>query len=261
MASGQKSKPEPFDRFLEGLETGRPEGLESGQPSPAQLGRMRAFLRERYDSARPVASRVRHGQVYDYFPLEDQPATRRHGLAQAVMPPAGFLGGKHKVGLQFKAPRSKALQGLVPLRRLMLADLAPFGSLDRFLHKRGSARRSLLRGEPASAPATNPTHRWADVYQAVANTGANAVLNVWRPTLAPGQTFSLSQIWCVANGPYGKQTAEVGWHVYPALTGHTEPALFCYWTRDGYQQTGSYNGANADFKICTQNTVLGAPIT
>ena len=222
---------------------------------------MRAFLHERYGDARPVTSRIHHRQIYDYFRVEEQPAVRLHKLTPTERPPPGFLGGKRE-GLQWQASRARSLEGLVPVRRLALSDLVRFRSLDRFLHKRGHKRRSLLRSVGANAPGTSdPIHRWADVYHSVTNSGASATLNIWKPELTPGQNFSLSQIWCVADGPLGRQTVEVGWHIYPALTNHNEPAMFCYWTRDGYQQTGSYNGFGGDFKIISQNTVLGAPIT
>ena len=73
--------------------------------------------------------------------------------------------------------------------------------------------------------------------------------------------FSLSQLWCVAQGPKGRQTAEVGWHVNPSVTGHNEPAIFCYWTRDGYATPTSYNGHSGDFLFHSSNTVLGVPIS
>jgi hypothetical protein len=257
-------QPEPFDQFLEGLRVGAGD-LEGGDraPRPADLDRMRTFLRQRYAGAMPVSSSIdRHGQIYDLFRLDDQPASRAHRLTPAAAPPAGFL-GVGKVGLQFGpvTPDAKAA-GLVPIRRLSLADVARSQTLDRFLHKRGARRRSRLRAaEPLAPGSLDATHRWADAYQAMANSGAVSTLNIWQPQLADGQTFSLSQIWCVALGPQGRQTAEIGWHVYPDISGHDQPAMFCYWTCDGYANSGSYNGAAGDFHFNGSNTVLGVPIT
>jgi hypothetical protein len=53
----------------------------------------------------------------------------------------------------------------------------------------------------------------------------------------------------------------VGWHVNPSVTGHDQPAMFCYWTADGYATPTSYNGYNRDFLYHNTNTVLGVPIT
>jgi hypothetical protein len=224
---------------------------------------MRAFLRNRYAGAVPVMSRIGHtGAIYDYFRLDDQPAARIHHLKPATPPPAGFL-GLGQVGPQFIQPEGAGeIAGLVPIRRLTLGDLARAGSLDRFLHKRGRRRRSHLRAAEAAAPGTpDPSHRWADAWASIPNTGAVSTLNIWRPQLAEGQIFSLSQIWCVAMGPNGRQTVEVGWHVNPSVTGHDQPAMFCYWTRDGYATPTSYNGHDGDFLFHGSNTVLGVPIT
>jgi hypothetical protein len=253
---------EPFSRFLEKLEakeaaraTDKPRGL-------AERAQMRAFLRNRYAGAIPVLSKMeRNGTIYDYFTIENQPAARRHHLKPASPPPAGFLGGREE-GIQFRqADGSGETAGLVPIRRLTLAELSRSGTLDRFLHKRGGRRRSHLRAAEAAAPGTaDPTHRWADAWGSIPNTGAVSTLNIWRPPLAENHIFSLSQIWCVAQGPNGRQTAEVGWHVNPSVTGHDHPAIFCYWTRDGYATPTSYNGHDGDFLFHGPNTVLGVPI-
>lgn len=263
MARTPSPRPEPFNRFLKRLEAGDAAGPVDERTALAELARMRAFLRNRYAGAIPVVSRIdRHGGTYDYFRIEDQPAARIHHLKPATPPPAGFL-GVGRAGLQFGQPDSGAeTAGLVPIRRLTLADLTRARTLDRFLHKRGGRRRSHLRAAEPAAPGTlDPAHRWADAWASIANTGAASTLNIWSPPLAYGQTFSLSQIWCVAPGPNGRQTAEVGWHVNPSVTGHDQPAMFCYWTRDGYATPTSYNGHNGDFLYRNPNTVLGVPIT
>ena len=263
MARKSSLRPEPFNQFLKKLEATGATGTAREQRDSADLVRMRAFLRNRYADAIPVVSRIdRNGTIYDYFRMDSQPAARIHHLKPATPPPAGFLGAG-QLGLQFRQTDSAAeTAGLVPIRRLMLADLTRAGTLDRFLHKRGRRRRSQLRAAEAAAPGTpDPSHRWADAWASMPNTGAASTLNIWRPQLAEGQVFSLSQIWCVALGPNGRQTAEVGWHVNPSVTGHDQPAIFCYWTRDGYTTPTSYNGHNGDFLFHGSNTVLGAPIT
>jgi len=258
----QSRRLEPFDSFLDKLAT---DGQGRAPGKQAELTRIRAFLQNRYAGAVPVLSRIGHdGAIYDYFRIEDQPAARKQSLKPATPPPAGFL-GVGQIGLQFRQQPEGAedTTGLVPIRRLSVDDLRRVGSVDRFLHKRAKRLRSHLRSaEAAAAPGSlDPTHRWADVWGSFNNTGAAATLNIWRPGLSGNQLFSLSQIWCVAQGPNGRQTAEVGWHVNPSVTGHDQPAIFCYWTRDGYATPTSYNGHDSDFLFHGSNTVLGVPIT
>jgi hypothetical protein len=259
MARKSSRRPESFSQFLESLEAGGAAGAAAKQKdsAAAERARMRTFLRNRYAGATAVLSRLdRDGVIYDYFRIEDQPAARRYHLKPATPPPAGFLGGR-QVGLQFtQSDRTGETTGLVPIRRLSLADLKRAGTLDRFLHKRGGRRRSHLRAAEAAAPGTlDPSHRWADAWASLPNSGAVSTLNIWRPKLTGDQIFSLSQIWCVAQGPSGRQTAEIGWHVNPSVTGHNQPAIFCYWTRDGYATPTSYNGHNGDFLFHGTNTV------
>jgi hypothetical protein len=261
MARKPSSRPEPFAQFLDKLAAGKAGSRRQGDSG--ELRRMRAFLRDRYAGATPVTSKIGHdGVIYDYFRIDDQPAVRIHRLKPATPPPAGFLGAK-PAGPTFVQPRgSRDTAGLVPIRRLKLADLARSGTLDRFLHKRGGRRRSHLRAAEAAAPGTPaPNHRWADAWASIPNAGAVSTLNIWRPRLAADQIFSLSQIWCVAIGAHGRQTVEVGWHVNPSVTGHDRPAMFCYWTRDGYATPTSYNGHDGDFVYYGSNTVLGVPIS
>jgi hypothetical protein len=257
----QSHRLEPFDSFLDKLAA---DGHRRAPSTSAESSRIRAFLQERYAGAMPVMSRVGYkGEIYDYFRIEEQPAARKQRLKPATPPPAGFLGAE-QIGPQFRQPKgSEDIAGLVPVRRLSVNDLRRAGGVDRFLNKRAKRLRSHLRSaEAAAAPgALDPTHRWADVWGSFNNTGAAATLNIWRPKLSGNQIFSLSQIWCVAQGSNGRQTAEVGWHVNPSVTGHDQPAIFCYWTRDGYATPTSYNGHDGDFLFHGSSTILGVPIT
>lgn len=263
MPRKQPSRPEPFTQFLEKLDKGRSGAVARKRVDFGEKQRMREFLRNRYAGAVPLISTIGHnGAIYDYFRIDDQPAARIHHLKPATPPPAGFAGAR-QAGPKFIRPDGAGeTAGLVPIRRLTPADLSRAKTLDRFLHKRCGRHRSHLRAAEAAAPGTfDPSHRWADAWVSIPNRGAVSTLNIWRPRLAEGQIFSLSQIWCVAVGPTGRQTAEVGWHVNPSVTGHDQPAIFCYWTRDGYATPTSYNGHNGDFLFHSSNTVLGVPIS
>jgi hypothetical protein len=252
-----------YQKFLNSLEVVDPAVNERGPAFAAERERILTFLRSRYAGAIPVMSRVdRNGVTYDYFKADDQPAARAHNLTPAKPPPSGFLGAG-RAGSQLSAQDiDPDTAGLVPIKRLTAEDVERAGTLHQFLNKRGGRRRSILRAADAAAPGTtDPNHRWADAWVEIPNIGASSTLNIWRPPVAGNQAFSLSQIWCVAQGPNGRQTAEVGWHIYPAVTGHNQPAMFCYWTADGYATPTSYNGYNHDFVYTSATTVLGVPIT
>src|SRR5689334_18787872 len=91
-ASALLPQPEPFKKFLLSLEKDSgPKGADN--VSRAELDRMRIFLKQRYVGAIPVTSKIdNHGHVYDYFRVDDQPASRVFRLKPATPPPSGFLG-------------------------------------------------------------------------------------------------------------------------------------------------------------------------
>jgi hypothetical protein len=210
------------------------------------------------------------GQVFDCIPIEQQPALRRSGrplatppdlpsmaraAPEARVPPAPALAGQpDRFGNAMACP-----PGTVAVRRVTLEELARFESLEHFLRKgpRASRRRQSQLRIPAEAGAAGAPHEYAHAYQFVPNRGGHAILNVWGPAVPANESFSLAQLWFVANGPAGLQTVEAGWQVFPQKYGHGHPVLFCYWTGDGYRQTGSYNGDGSDFVRCGPGCPIG----
>lgn len=187
------------------------------------------------------------GQLFDCIPIDEQPALRRSGapLAQPptvprppvpIRPATTFLPPLHtdkfdRFGNQMLCP-----PGTVAIRRVTLDELIRFETLDDYFLKPTYPRHA----NPPNAPGTvtNSPHPHAYGFQDVDNLGGHVILSVWSPTVTGDQIFSLAQQWCLALGPTGAQTVEVGWQVYPRMYGHTNPALFVYWTPDSYQSGG-----------------------
>jgi hypothetical protein len=121
---------------------------------------------------------------------------------------------------------------------------------------------------PTSA-SNGPPHDYAEVAvpsKTGGYTGQGGVLSVNGPYIGePSSEFSLSQLWTVA-GSYQLEdlnTAEVGWHVYPAFHPSQQPLaphLFIYWTRDAYLSTGCYNLNCPGFVQVDSTWVLGGAL-
>ena len=137
--------------------------------------------------------------------------------------------------------------GHVPVRRLTLARLAQFPTLEDFFRKppwRGQGEMETLHravNAPVGAlPLQNRYHSHAAQYGRVGVdifSGAGSWMSVWDPN--PGQAqFSLSQLWIVATDTNGGalQTIEGGWIVNPVRypSGGGKPILFIFMTANDY---------------------------
>ena len=200
------------------------------------------------------------GQIFDCIPTNEQPALKGSGKSVATPPdisqelwqPSGegrdmlFLGSSQadKFGNPMACP-----EGTVPIRRVTLEEISRFDTLEDFFGKspRHSPHRTpLLLNIPVPPEVTDSAHDYAIGFQQVPNIGGHSILNIWQPP-CEGAQVSLSQQWYVAPGPWGRQTAEVGWQVYPQKYGHNRPVFFVYWTATDYNGTGSYNYDRGEF--------------
>jgi hypothetical protein len=139
----------------------------------------------------------------------------------------------------------------------------PTAGLDR-----NAYRSALGRGAVLTPQADIYRHRYAHAFQAVANHGGAARLNVWSPQVLTND-MSLSQIWVVAGDPDNNslQTVEAGWQVM-SLWQSKYSALFVYQTSDNYISTGCYVtkcGGTApvrpeSFVITSNKIIVGKPI-
>jgi hypothetical protein len=226
---------------------------------------MKAYILNLYEGVHAQHSFMDESSgIFDCIPYEQQPALR--GSSEPVptapdLPPlaeASDLGSGSVATRDQQEERNDALagsllspdrtdqygnimdcpEGTIPMRRVTLEQMTRFETVRDFLRKgpgdAGSPRRKTER-------ATLPTHRYAQGYQFVNNVGGHSFLNLWRPTIGPGQEFSLSQHWYIGGSGANQQTVECGWHVYPRLYRDAQPHLFTYWTADHYHTTGCYN--------------------
>jgi Neprosin len=286
----------PFRQFVDSLSDIRPEQHVGVALSRARdvdaVEQMRNYLVSYYGTAEAPHSYVDdNGSVFDFIPIEQQPALRSTGAGPATPPdlpqpppaaaaaPTEQRTSRHVIqlhpyfrdryGNQMSAPA-----GTIPVRRLTVENLTRFETLQHFFQKSpyGSAppphpsSPSAPMGPGGSAPPGGPgsvpaTHRWAHAYQAVDNLGGHSFLNVWDPPIGANQVFSLSQHWYVGGSGGNLQTAEVGWQVYPQLYGNTNPVFFIYWTADNYSTTGCYNLSCKAFVQTNSAWAIGGAIS
>jgi hypothetical protein len=286
-------EPIPFDAYLEAVATASPPrnavaGLAQVPEDRRrdEFDRLKRFVLDLYQGARP--SRTDRGPdncPTDWFAVADQPSYQRLSAREkraAARPPA-FQGLEparkpdHE-SRALVAPRSRRsiastaeIDGLIPMRRLSLARLARFGSLDAWRRKAPAALATPRTGPSAAvraAVALPEVHRYAHacVEGSGPFTGASGWFNVWKPRAEPG-VFSLAQLWMTSgDDPAGPlvQTIESGWQVYPDHYGHDRPALFLYFTTAGYDPSyGGSRGYNLEvpgFVQTSSRWALGAPL-
>jgi hypothetical protein len=139
------SEPEPFDRFITRTAAARPEDFHDARPAaaePAEAGpaadvgefeRMRAYILNFYEGVRPVRSFIdAGGSPIDCVPFEQQPSVRAAnaaGLHIAAPAPSPARKGR---GARRPAP---CPEGTVPMVRITLERLIPYGTLENYFSK------------------------------------------------------------------------------------------------------------------------------
>ncbi|EHJ58236.1 MULTISPECIES: neprosin family prolyl endopeptidase [Novosphingobium] len=238
--------------------------------SEHELEAMKSHLDELYADTDAVTSFVdAGGQVFDCIPISEQPSLREGGGTPATPPSLA-----EAIGLAEDEPVSpvedsepdldrfgnpmKCPAGFVPVRRVTLEEMARFETLAEFFSKTGAKPLS-----PPSAPAANSSlnHRYAYAHQTLDNLGGHSFLNVRAPSVTGDQIFSLCQHWYSAGAGAAHQTVEVGWQVYPAKYGHSQPVLFIYWTADNYGPSGAYNLDKAGFVQTNSDWTIGGTLS
>ncbi len=292
-----------FDRFLESVDRARPPTrrrlLESHtgrdfaatSPGRTEFERMRNYIQRLYQGVHPRHSyQDVDGEPVDCIPVEEQPALGRLTRQERSVPftPPDYAGPNTEdqdvVGLSSRRPDVDPFgqprlcpEGTIPMRRLTLARLTRFATLDQFLQKAPGGDRPptiALADRPATVRGFGAgtglieEHRYAHAYQYDVGScqGASAWLNVWKPVAAPG-VFSLSQLWITSAGdPSGAvfQTIEGGWQVYPEHYGHDQPVLFLFFTNAGYNPAyGGSRGYNLEVPAFVQtgaSWTIGGPL-
>ncbi len=276
----------PFTEFVQGVKyadttsfLARPAVKVSDAVSFEQ---MRQHVLSLYADVDVKHSYVLDAQTFDCVPVEQQPSLRGRGLkAIAAAPPAS-------AGLTSLSPKGDALATspsrlsqfpanaradtfgnsygceahTIPMRRITLDELSHFKNLKEFFQKgpNGAGRPPSMANEVAPSVFA---HKYSYTHQYVYNHGASTNINLWRPYVYTGsnEIFSLAQSWVIGNSWGTTQTAETGWQNYPAKYGSENPALFIYWTADGYGSTGCYNLDCSGFVQTSSSLHLGAGFT
>ena len=240
----------------------------------AEFDAMKDHLAHLLEDTEPITSFVDSGgQIFDCVPIDEQPALRESGETIAEPPSLAREIGLEEVEPETPAtaaePESeperdrfgnpaKCPEGFVPVRRVTLEEMARFETLRDFFSKTGAKPLS-----PPSAPSADSSqnHRYAYAYQNIDNFGGHSFLNVRAPSVTGDQIFSLCQHWYSAGTGAGNQTVEVGWQVYPAKYGHSQPVLFIYWTADNYGPSGAYNLDKAGFVQTNPAWTIGGALS
>lgn len=150
---------------------------------------------------------------------------------------------------------------LLPTRGEMVAA----GSLKKFLSKPAEASRNLARSTAAPPAVGFAGHQYAVSRMYASLIGAQSTVNLWKPTVAFTQDFSLSQLWVYGGANSALQTVEVGVHVYPYMYGGLfnpsyDPRVFIFYTPDNYS-TGCYNLRCPAFVQTDPSVTIGGVLT
>ena len=216
-----------------------------------EVARMQAHLDSLY-APTDVVHRftTAFGDAVDCVPFQKQPGYAQVGSMSGAAPTlavpalgnraaavAGFGDGADASGNVRACPT-----GAVPIRRLTLAELTRFATLEDFFAKTPS-RVIAPNGSTVVGPDL-AIHEHAVYQSSVANWGGQTTINLWTPAVDP-QTFSLSQLWVVRGSDANLQSVEAGYTADRFR--HADDAdsrLFIYSTTDNYvnaSPTGCYD--------------------
>jgi hypothetical protein len=267
-----------FSKFLDSIHAANHEEYASRPAArvrdTSEFDVMRQHILDMYEGVEVQHSFVDpNGHVFDCIPVEQQPSLR--GAKPAAPPDAPSAQVGHDRGavdlpaVPQLTPQQKdrfghsmtCPPGTIAVRRVTLDELTKHETLRDFFRKSPwGGRHPRLSGETKIAQGfgiTPGVHKWAHAYQVVDTLGGHSLLNLWAPGVG-SQIFSLSQQWHAGGSPV--QTVEIGWQVYPGKWHTANPALFVYWTADGYQHTGSYNLDGPGFVQTNNRWALGGAV-
>ena len=181
-----------FRDFKNSLTASRQEALAepmaTEQPS---LAEMRQHLIRMYESVDAAHSFMdASGQIFDCIPIEQQPALKGTGGRPAAPPDLSTPGGSHQEAPAKPAAQMKGAQqdrfgnstrcpeGTVPVRRLTMAELSRFDSLQHFFQKTPKGKDRIPSHPRLKAPElASGVHKYAHAGQNVENRGGHSF---WR---------------------------------------------------------------------------------
>ena len=233
----------PFAEFRDSLRTA--DSATYMQRADARVAdapafeEMRQHLLSLYEGENVRNSFEAGGDVMDCVPIMEQPSVRLNGITEIATPPeptkmdAGDPSEAAKSIVPWVETEKDAFDnqrscagGTVPIRRVTLEEITRFSSLKSFLQKSPDGEDEA----PGFEPPGGVTHKYSHATQSVNNWGGNGYLNIWDPAIntAKSEIFSLTQHWYVGGSGTtlpGLQTVELGWQVFPAKYGNTQPAV------------------------------------
>lgn len=154
----------------------------------------------------------------------------------------------------------KCHENTIPIRRTMVEDVLRASSISMYGKKRPRSIPNLNSIHRPDTPNAVKGHQYGvAAAQDTKCYGTKASFNLWKPTIARANDFSLSQFWVSAGSYSGNDlnTIEAGWQVYPRMYGDSNTRLFIYWTRDAYEHTGCYNLCSGFVQTNTQIAIGG----
>jgi hypothetical protein len=260
----------PFNNFVRGVTTANPHVWlsrpESRVKTPEAFEEMRQHILMLYRGVHVPHSFLLDIQVFDCVPITEQPSVRFLRLKIATPPPpiqppptqARSPEPGPPVGGQPDEPQAggnkvdvfgnaiSCDQGTIPMRRITLEEMTRYGSLREFLGRELPGVPS-----PASPAINNSDHRHANAQQMVDNNGGGSWLNIWDPSLAGPNDFSVSQQWYIGGSGTSEQTVEGGWMKF--APNDPKSVFFVFYTPDGYT-TKCYNTECLGSFVQTDNT-------
>ncbi|WP_343668421.1 neprosin family prolyl endopeptidase [Chitinophaga sp.] len=254
----------PFKEFITSLRSGNKQFGVYNQRRDLSI--IKKYIIDLYDGTSAVHSfQDEYGQVWDCIPFDEQPTLNKYQLKLAEPADMEWSGQNEEsdeeritsnYNNQKVDPYGNKMQcpvGTIPMKRVRVEDVAAAGNLKSFLRK-----KSIRFGKSQKVAAFNKGHEYALGAQRVENRGGISFLNIWQPTVEPGQYFSLSQIWVSGITANNRQIVECGWQVAPQLYHDGRPNLFVFWTPDDYK-TGYYNLTGPGFVQTNSNWMVGYP--
>jgi hypothetical protein len=192
----------PFNAFLSSVQAQNVRPPGTNVQSPADFAQMQRYILTLYQGAQVSHSFVDDSSTFDCVPINQQPSVRMLGLTSIESPPPTPVGspdtgsGGAAPGSLAEASQIDSSQtrdqfgneigcgaGTIPMRRVTLEEMTQFATVSQFLQKGpGGGGQPIAPGIAAVGPApVTPSHKYAFMFQNVANWGGNSNINLWSP--------------------------------------------------------------------------------
>jgi len=247
------------------------EGPAAAAAAPATAERQREVqnLLKRLNKPPLATIESPDGDIIDCVHISKQPAfdhplLKNHTIQmQPSYYPGGLSHDSHPI-TQTWHQNGKCPENTIPIRRTKEEDVLRASSIWRYGKKRPGSIPNINSMNGSATPSVTSGHQYGVASSPVGKGyGTKASFNLWRPTIAGANDFSLTQTWIVA-GSYSSNdlnTIEAGWQVYPSMYADNNPRLFIYWTSDAYQHTGCYNLGCSGFVQTNNQITIGGTLS